>query len=127
MGLLSNDSVRFQPEKDPFRIEINIPSAILPFMRSTVQARSVIRCILKRAPRSPAAVFKLRCLLGEPLSGQISTPQTGSRGEHTTAQVLSKSLINPEHIVEHRFFKIRCREAGWTSILTIPGVDKLVR
>jgi hypothetical protein len=121
--LLSNDSVRFQPEKDPFRIEINIPSAIFPFMRSTVQMRSVIRCILKRTPRSPAAVFKLRCLLGQPLSGQISTPQTGSRGEHATAKVLSKS----EHIVEHRFLKIRCREAGWTSILTIPGVDKLVR
>src|SRR5258708_12657673 len=96
-------------------------------MRSSVQARSIVRGILQRSPCPPAAMFKLGRLLGQPLSAQISGPQTGSRGKHAAAQVLGKPLVNPKHIVEYRLLKIRSSEAGWTAIFAVPGMNALMR
>ncbi len=84
-----------------------------------------IGCVLKIAPDPAWHVVQLSRGDGQMIPRLVGRQQTAAGGQHL-AQVLRKTLVDPEQIVLHRLLVVRCGEVRRTSIFSVPRMYVLM-
>src|SRR5205823_4780525 len=126
MSLLPDKGIHLQPDQLAFRVVVQTAAPTLPSRSHQPQRLHGAGSIFERTPSASSTVVKHGRSLGQRLAILFRRPELRSRCEHV-AEVFGKPFVDPEQITDHWLLVIRRRQAGWAAVLSIPGVDELMR
>src|SRR5438876_2785653 len=126
MSLLPDKGIHLQPYQLTFRVVVQTAAPTLPSWSHQPQRLHGAGGIFERTPSASSTVVKHGRSFGQGFAILFRRPELRSRCEHV-AEVFCKPFVDPEQITDHWLLVIRRRQAGWAAVLSIPGVDELMR
>src|SRR2546427_6104585 len=127
LAFAPDNRIGFEPNQQAFIVEVGAAPPRSPSLPTRpVENLRGHSCVLQRPPGAPGPVVQVGSRPGKLFALRMRRAQAAAGSEHVT-QILRQPFIDPEQIAAHGLLIIGCSQAGRAAILSVPGMDKLVR